>query len=335
MRRREKARAKFVEYIRLIKIDGLPNIFRSNNIYMCVMWLVIFVVSWCIFLGLATNTFLAYFSYRITSSTRILSEHQALFPTVTICNVNQLTSDEAMQLMTDANVTWNEDREAWRAILALESHSLDASGRYLSEDEKRALSYSMEDMLFSCEYQGVACEASDFTWIYHPRHLNCYQFNRAHGHDAHSLRRATNTGIGNELNIELYAGLPNEQSRQVDKRGFLVFVHNNTENPFDWHTQPLLVTPGFGTHVRLKRVFYKQFNEWPYMYSECIVGEEDELLGPIGDLVWLDYVKHAQPDYLYTRTQCIDMCAHVAIQTACGCSDYKFANFVVNDTTIG
>ena len=108
-------------------------------------------------------------------------------------------------------------------------------------------------------------------------------------------------------------------------RGFFIFIHSDTEYPYNLTPSPTLVTPGIGSKISLSRSFYEQFNEWPYTYSECRVDGQNELIGPpLNDPSLFEQV--IATNYSYSRSICILFCAQLKTTRACGCNNYVIPN---------
>ena len=308
--------------IRNIKIDGLPNIFRTKLIGFQIMWLVVlaFSSSFCVYL--LANSFLEYFQFKVTTNYRLLSELKSIFPTVTLCNMNPMNTEYYMQLLAEANLTSvNATSAPYYTFLALEEWHKRTTGEYFTLEERLQMS-NLEEMLISCTFQNIACNASSFTYLFHPKYLNCYQFNSGKdesGEEVH-LQQATIDGTGNSLVFELYAGVPNEMAELTSQRGFYIFINNNTAYPFNFSPAPLSVTPGFGMTSNVVRSFYNQFNQWPYQYSDCTVSEEDELIKPLADTSLFELVKEAE--FAYSRDTCILFCYQRLNAPRCNCTNY-------------
>ena len=132
-----------------------------------------------------------------------------------------------------------------------------------------------------------------------------------------------------QLDLILYAGLPDYWSGMIGTyglRGFYIYIHNETDYPYNLAPSPILITPGLGTQVSLSRSFYEQYNEWPYAYSECRVNAEGEVLGaPLADPSLFEEVKAT--NYSYSRSTCILFCAQLETTKACECNNYVIPNW--------
>ena len=306
------------EKMKYLKVDGLPNILRAPIILLKLTWLAILLTFVGVCAYLVVGSLKEYLKYEVTTKTRMLQEQQAIFPTFTICQVNPLSSDYATYLMNKANLT---------NIYELELYMKNTTGSYLSDSQKQKLS-DLSMILQTCTIGNKACNASDFEWIWHPIYYNCYRFNTgAISVYSQSLIRTNIAGLVNfNFYLVLYSGLPNYWSNRAGAfRGFYLFLHNSTEYPFKTNAPPILLTPGYGSLIKVERSFYSQFNEWPYSYSECRVNEENELIGEhLNDPDEL-FERVRALNYTYSRDTCLMLCSQLQTTRTCGCNNYNIS----------
>jgi amiloride-sensitive sodium channel subunit gamma len=67
---------------------------------------------------------------------------------------------------------------------------------------RKDVGYSLETMLISCFYNGIACNTSDFSLVFTYEYGNCYTFN------SQTPARTTKLfGFGSGLVLELFVGV--------------------------------------------------------------------------------------------------------------------------------
>ena len=312
---------KLRESINNIKIDGLPNIFRSELFFFKVMWIFVLIGSTIFCFYLITMSFMDYFKFQVTTNYRLIVERQSTFPTLTICNINPLNSDYYVQLLEEANITEVSDN-AYDNLVQLEVYWKAKTGRYFTKEEKSRMS-NMDSAMISCNIQYNPCNVTAaFTHFYHPSYLNCLQFNSGYDADGNviPLQQASLAGSDNSLIFELYTGLPNALASKIYKRGYYLFINNNTDYPYKETPSPIKITPGYGLTVIPIRNFYNQFNQWPYQYSECTVTEENELIKPLADNYLFEQVINTS--YSYSRDTCLLFCLQLQTTRVCNCTNY-------------
>jgi hypothetical protein len=153
--------------------------------------------------------------------------------------MNPLNSDYAVSLMVQANIEY-DGNEPYKTMLELEKWRKNTTGSYFTASEKKSMN---ELTIIRCTYQNAPCNSSDFTYIFHPYYLSCYQFNSGYDSNGNTveLSHANVDGTDNSLYLELYAGLPNTLASQTTQRGFHIFINNNTVYPFSKAPSPLSV----------------------------------------------------------------------------------------------
>ena len=72
----------------------------------------------------------------------------------------------------------------------------------------------------------------------------------------------------------------------------------------------------------MRRFNAKQYNAWPYEYSECTVNEDGSLIKPLDDRSLFDVVLSFS-NYTYTRDTCYYICTQYLIVAACNCTYMK------------
>ena len=304
----------------MIRIDGVPNILRSYIQFWQYMWILVFVSSSAISCYLIVKSAEEYLKYQVTTSYRLISDEQSLFPTISICSLNPLNTDFYVQLLSEANLTTSIDQDPFNNMIALENYQLQTNGRYLTSEEKRAM-FDMDGFIIGCTFLNKPCNMSDFRYIYFPYSLNCLQFNS--GYDSYGkrveLRELRASSKFNELSMEIYVGIPNEISSLIQDRGVKITLLKNDETPFKNTPSAIVVKPGLGPKVSVQRKEFRQFNQWPYFYSECLVGEDNTLLKPLDDMTFFHTV--IENSYSYAQDTCLLFCYNYFVSRACNCSD--------------
>jgi hypothetical protein len=69
---------------------GLPNIVRSNNLVIKIMWILFFLASLTYCSYVIIVSLIDYFKYQTVVSTTYVKETPTMFPAVTLCNLSML-----------------------------------------------------------------------------------------------------------------------------------------------------------------------------------------------------------------------------------------------------
>ena len=314
-------RQKISQRLVLVRIDGIPNILRSHLKFYQIVWLLVFVISSVMSCYLIVKSTREFFKYPVTTSYRMIGEGSSPFPKVSICNLNGLNSDYFVQRMNEANLTSSINKTPYFNMIALEQYQLQTSGRYLTREEKRAM-LDMEGFIISCTFLYKPCNMSDFRYSLLPFSTNCIEFNSGFDSDGNrvELRELRTSSQFNELSMDLYVGLPNAISSLIVARGVSITILKKNESPLKNTPSPIEVMPGLGLQLDVKRQKFKQFNQWPYLYSECLVNEDNTLLKQLDDATLFQQVMSI--NYSYSQDTCLLYCYNFFMSQVCNCSAY-------------
>ena len=184
-------------------------------------------------------------------------------------------------------------------------------GSYLNDTQLEHMS-SLDDMFIDCLAPGfVDCNASSFHYVFHP---TFYRYNQS------VVQLA---GLANSLVLDLFLGASDTQ-RDADRllvKGVFAFVQHASEYPFESSESPFILSPGMTYVVRVERTFYKQYNAWPFAYSECGVDPDTgELLEPLVDRRLFDMTRATS--YAYSQNVCIEACYLMLLVAECDCHTF-------------
>ena len=327
----------FLEEVKHPKVDGLAAIFHSKRYIARFLWLCVLLActSLCVFLIVSSIN--EYNQYHVTTTNRLVIEEEAVFPTITICNLNSLESQYAISTIDRMSsvipsyiaqgrqglsvLDFVQNSLGYASImLLLENIEKTTTGAYLSVDEKKQL-FDLNRTMLDCYFAGHECHASDFEFFYHSTFFACYRFNS--GFDSNDtpvpLKKVNKPGVANSrFSMQLYAGAENMIADLVPFRGFLVIIQNATDNPNKPTPSGMFATPGTGLSIDVKRYSY---NQYTYPYSDCTVSEDNELSGgePLSDSSLFEQTV-LYSNFSYSRAVCLFACAQYYIVRQCNCT---------------
>ena len=313
-----------------LKIDGLPNAVRAHHIMLAAMWVLLLMVNATVCLWLIAQTCTQYSEHRVTTTTRYVTEQQSLFPSVTICNKNALTTSAALDLLATYNISIEGQTSANLTFKdlydQLDENFFATHGDWL-DDEQSAKLVDLDKMVVSCKFQGSQCnKVSAFVYRYHPTYVNCFVFNV---NGSQSVLRA---GKENNLQLLLYAGVSDGWLTFAATRGFYLFIQNSSINPFGQDETPYEITPGLGTDFVVRRVFY---NAYPTPYSECSVLEHNKLASGVELDDSSVFTQFSSMDkYEYLQSECVVYCEQISIVDTCKCNEPTIIYKIGNDSTL-
>ncbi|XP_062820390.1 amiloride-sensitive sodium channel subunit gamma-like [Anolis carolinensis] len=168
-------------------------------------------------------------------------------------------------------------------------------------EKKEKMSYSAEELLLSCSFDGNSCDARNFTSFHHPLHGNCYTFNS--GKDGVILKTST-AGSENGLQVVLHIEEADYNPFLVTSTGAKVVIHGQDEYPFieDIGTE---IETGTATSIGMHLTTSQRLSKPD---SNCMDGSD------------------IQVDNLYNKSYSLQICLHSCFQKlmvkTCGCALY-------------
>lgn len=125
---------------------------------------------------------------------------------------------------------------------------------YTENITSKTISYSLDQMLINCHFNGLACNSSDFEQFYSNNLGNCFQFNSKYKKGVRSeIRRTSIPGRRNALTLELYSGKMTLFFDMVRSSGIQMFVHNSSYTPLT-DIEGIALATGFETDLVVKQV---------------------------------------------------------------------------------
>ncbi|XP_054031668.1 amiloride-sensitive sodium channel subunit delta [Dryobates pubescens] len=162
----------------------------------------------------------------------------------------------------------------------------------------------IEDMVYSCQYDGEPCRPSDYIHFHHPVFGSCYTFN-SQGTD--SFWTATKPGIPYGLSLILKAEQKDHIPLLSTVAGVKVMIHNHNQTPFLEH-EGFDIRPGIATTIGIQQ---DEVNRLGGNYGKCTTDGRDVN-------VRLLY------NNSYTLQACLHSCfQHIMVQK-CGCGYYYY-----------
>jgi hypothetical protein len=215
---KEKLLIKFETWCKKTTLHAVVHIIESSNWFLRIMWLLLFLGGFAYCLYVLIQTFTQYFNYRVSVSIERIQETPVKFPAVTICNLNTFNNDaydyfnknnlnntECFEYDRIKNGTSfqecfeNDDSSSLNFIEFIDSAKrFVASDSNLNLKSKFSLGYDLDnDLLVSCNFNGLKCTGKNFTKFWDNDYGNCYTINN----DNHLT--SSITGNKNGLQLEL------------------------------------------------------------------------------------------------------------------------------------
>ena len=294
------------------------------------------IVSSCLCSYLVIQSLLAYFNYEVITMSRLFFETPTLFPRIKICNGSPFTTEFAFEFVKNvsrvaspdldmfdmtkvANLTKNEKFYLFRQIADLAIAKMNAKN--FTDENRRRLGHTIEDILYSCTFNTILCNASDFIWEFDRIRGNCYVYNSGLDPTV-PLKQSSIAGSLYGLRVSFYV---NTNEKLVPINAFVNFFDaiisiENGSHLNEFHLDGVRVPSGFETHISVDRSF--KFN-LPKPYSNC---DLDNDLSVAFDSELYNLFAHSPREY--TQQICLTQCYQQELERICNCtSPYHLSLF--------
>ena len=261
---------------------------------MKITWILLLLaaVSYCV--KQVLDAVFDFLNYDTLTSFETITEMPALFPIVTICNLNPFQTDFALSNIITGSMF--DDIETRLINLNIIST--------FDDSFKKLLSYDLNETLLYCKFNKDDCKASDFQWYFHSYYGNCYRFN-----SGNTLKNITQPGNVFGLRLELFAGNPERVPSFIKKTGFQVMINN--QSIVQSMNEGYAISTGIKTNMKLGRVLKYQLEN---PYNDCILN-----LTTIGAFDSELYRSIINSNKTYRQVDCFNACCQQQIIRNCGC----------------
>ena len=277
---------------------SIISIIETPHIYLKAFLLVFVTLNSALASYMLINVLMTYFSYGVITTSRTMFEMPAQFPRVTICNSYIFTTEYALQILKEINkeifplgtdIFSNENTNR-RADFANRKTISEVTSRVairrvnmksFSDEKRKRLGHTMQDILIDCSFNSVACTAKDFAWSFDPVLGNCYSFNTKPNDTSMELKQSSFAGLMYGLRLQLYAGFHDNLTffnlhsknyyNKYNAHGLFLFIENSTslvDHTFDGGFR---LPTGFETSIKIER---KMSLILPRPYSACDLDNE-------------------------------------------------------------
>ena len=297
----------------------LNGIYSSNFILKIIFSLFV-LTGLCLGSYTTVNLILSYLDFNVITTVRTINETPAVFPKVTICNKNFLTTKYAHEFLSKliGIQTWlqleNSKRPA--AILRWIGIQSKVSGliQNFSIEEKKKFSHDLSDILFYCSFNYGLCTEKDFIWEWDDHYGNCYSFNSGFNLMGQrvTLKKTNFAGSTFGLSVEFYVNFYEELMlfNSINSDYGLIVRIDNISHVIDYSLGGISVSAGTHTYLALNREFKSSL---PKPYSNCDDLSTYSFKSDLYNLI-------LQSKYEYTRQFCIVQCLQEMTIELCNCS---------------
>jgi amiloride-sensitive sodium channel subunit alpha/amiloride-sensitive sodium channel subunit gamma len=270
---------------------------------------------------------IGYLNFDVVTKISVYDELPSQFPSVTFCNSYPFSAENSTPFLQEkfknyfpsidfsSIAKFDFQHFSFVTYLIL----LNAADPGLSDDFKKSLGLTIDDMLINCQYSTNPCTKDDFVWFYNVFYGNCYKFNSGKNSTGGTvpLKKLNQAGKQNGLKLELYMGQKNKPFDFISaSAGAHIFINNYTIIPtvFDG----LDVATSKETNIAVTRTLKYRL---PSPYSDCIDDVYDE--NASDSFFFKSIVKSG---IRYRFTDCINLCYLRILNEKCGCYDINILN---------
>ena len=258
--------------------DGVSKILRSQRPVVKIYWSLVLLMLMGVCSFILVNACLKYLSYEIVTTITVEKEIPSKMPTIMICNSNGLMTNTAIFWaayvyslygipVTNNYLNFTHDQTQYPRmvnnkgnILLTRTMAMSATRNpQLSDNFRKSLGLTIEEMLISCTFNSIECSANDFYWFYDTYFGNCFMFN-ATGHN-----KISQSGKFNGLSMEVFVGKAIAVEQVAKNNGLHIFIFNETitTNPF---SDGVDVSAGKETNILVNKNRIKKIEK---PYGEC------------------------------------------------------------------
>ncbi|CAG5135863.1 unnamed protein product, partial [Candidula unifasciata] len=309
----DRLKTLYQEFGGSTSMHGIGGVLTTNPTWKRVMWSVVFLLGVGFSVYQFVLTMADYYSYPVTTVVTLKQENTAIFPAITICNLNQKRKSKMDESLVYATGTLEE----------VEASPDDAIMKGLLRqdflDNGDVADHKISDMLIKCLFNKRRCSEVNFTRTDTATCGTCYTFEITDPLLQCVNRPGPQNGLTLEVNIELYEYLP-----VSIKAGVYVIVHSQDETPFP-EDGGILAHPGVVTSIGIRQEITQRL---PSPYSNCISANGQS-----------SSQRSLFPNKRYMQNACLKSCLQMAVYESCKCCTvdlpcdyYKMLN--VDKTTI-
>ncbi len=245
-------------------IHAIPNIIRTDNHFVKVVWLVFFLISTGFCLFFIVNSILEYYEYNTNSKTETIFENSTEFPEVIICNLNMFTTEYAFDFIK--RIASENEIDIFNQSNDLTNFKLIArsSVKKMPKELQSKMSFPISEILVKCSFNYFECDTGNFTEIYDNYYGTCFRMN--------PVSQNFKTGLLYGLNLILNVWFDESLEFLNENIGAVIRINNRTikyaESQLD-----IQLSTGFETSILLDRKVEKRLKK---PYSMCEFEEDSD-----------------------------------------------------------
>ena len=291
------------------------------------MWIIFFLGATGFCSYLVFQSICNYLQFDVVTKIQLFKESPVDFPVVSFCNNNMFAKNFSYEIINGIiknvyNQTFDEYHESAKNKLFYyadlqntytKSSSLFAMfNPQYTDDDKKAISFTINEMLIGCTYNQQPCSSSNFSWYFDVEGGNCFKFNS--GYDSNGkkteIKKAELAGSYNGLLLQIFVGKSDNINSLLRASGIRLMINNQSLR--NRYSDGINIPTGLSTEVKLSRMFFEKL---PNPYSDCqdLTGYDSVLYKAIMDM-----------NLTYRQDDCFDLCLQKTNIEKCGCCNLYY-----------
>ena len=275
-----KMKCVFLEWSHCVTYHCFPKIFKEKtHLILRLFWSVIFLSFASLTFFILVNNVILYYQYQTVTSIQIINEQPTLFPTITICDSNVFTTQDAQLFLVNMSKNFFDKDITTMSYLEYYEFGVNqlsnvvysfVSDPMFGDENRKRLGFNLSQFILTCTFHfSSACNFNqDFHWFFHFDYGNCYQFNSGFNMSNHvvDLKTVTFGSKSNGFSLRFGPLITHNKYPLTFSKGLKIFVHNQSIAPNIFYNS-LSIEPGKETDIVIERTVTSN-KPWPY--SGCI-----------------------------------------------------------------
>ena len=292
---------------------GLPNIIKSENLFLKIIWIFFFILSSSFAIYLILDAVKTFMDFESVTKIEVTTDLPSEFPAVSICNINPYITEFAKNYTKNISsriidLTNLLIVSKFKKKTFLQSNIMSSQ---LNDEQRQKFSLKLNESLIDCVFSYNSCNSNNFSWFYDFSYGNCYTINAGktlNNNITIPIWKSSDPGTINGLQLWIYIG--NGSHETISNSGLHVYIHNHSFTPL--FTEGINAAPGMETYIRVRRVFDEKL---PSPFNDCI-NDQNSQDAVKSELYRVSFDKNS----LYKQTNCYQACKKKFVMEKCNCS---------------
>lgn len=247
---RKSIRKKLIDWSKRSTSHGFPNIFRTKNMCVKMMWGSFFSLFLCLGIYMVFIGIEEYLQYDVTTKIRVIEQNSLVFPTVSICNLNPFVTDTAHEFVIDhLRSKYGPELDSLHDVIRKNepyNQQFDTDIRLMKyriaepsfgANLRESFGLSDREFLYGCHFNTKKCDYEQLEHYYDPYYGNCFKFNSGIARNGSQIpSKVLNRLSFHGLRLVLFVGTPHSNVSRffLSNRkfhGVRLAVHNKNTRP--------------------------------------------------------------------------------------------------------